>query len=142
MIIDDELENALCVAAKSGIDVRIITPGIPDKKIVNEVTKAYYNDLIENGVKIYEYSKGFIHAKTFLVDDKIATVGTVNLDYRSLYLHFECGVLMYKTECIKDIKEDLEETISISKQVLIDDTKVGLFRSLKRAILRLFSPLM
>ena len=142
LIIDDELENALCVAAKSGIDVRIITPGIPDKKIVNEVTKAYYNDLIENGVKIYEYSKGFIHAKTFLVDDKIATVGTVNLDYRSLYLHFECGVLMYKTECIKDIKEDLEETISISKQVLIDDTKVGLFRSLKRAILRLFSPLM
>lgn len=142
MIIDDELENALCVAAKSGIDVRIITPGIPDKKIVNEVTKAYYNDLIENGVKIYEYSKGFIHAKTFLVDDKIATVGTVNLDYRSLYLHFECGVLMYKTECIKDIKEDLEETISVSKQVLIDDTKVGLFRSLKRAILRLFSPLM
>ena len=142
LIIDDELENALCVAAKSGIDVRIITPGIPDKKIVNEVTKAYYNDLIENGVKIYEYSKGFIHAKTFLVDDKIATVGTVNLDYRSLYLHFECGVLMYKTECIKDIKEDLEETISVSKQVLIDDTKVGLFRSLKRAILRLFSPLM
>ena len=142
LIIDDELENALCVAAKSGIDVRIITPGIPDKKIVNEVTKAYYNDLIENGVKIYEYSKGFIHAKTFLVDDKIATVGTVNLDYRSLYLHFECGVLMYKTECIKDIKEDLEETLSVSKQVLIDDTKVGLFRSLKRAILRLFSPLM
>ena len=142
LIIDDELENALCVAAKSGIDVRIITPGIPDKKIVNEVTKAYYNDLIENGVKIYEYSKGFIHAKTFLVDDKIATVGTVNLDYRSLYLHFECGALMYKTECIKDIKTDLEEVLSVSKQVLIDDTKVGLFRSLKRAILRIFSPLM
>ena len=142
LIIDDELENALCVAAKSGIDVRIITPGIPDKKIVNEVTKAYYNNLIENGVKIYEYSQGFIHAKTFLVDDKIATVGTVNLDYRSLYLHFECGVLMYKTDCIKDIKKDLKEVLSISKQILIDDTKVGLFRSLKRAILRLFAPLM
>ncbi len=142
LIIDDELENALCVAAKSGIDVRIITPGIPDKKIINEVTKAYYNNLIENNVKIYEYSKGFIHAKTFLVDDEIATIGTVNLDYRSLYLHFECGVLMYGTECIEDIKKDLKEVLSISKQILINDTKVGLFTSLKRAILRLFAPLM
>ena len=142
LIIDDELENALCVAAKSGIDVRIITPGIPDKKIINEVTKAYYNNLIENNVKIYEYSKGFIHAKTFLVDDEIATIGTVNLDYRSLYLHFECGVLMYGTECIEDIKKDLKEVLSISKQILISDTKVGLFTSLKRAILRLFAPLM
>ena len=142
LIIDDELENALCVAAKSGIDVRIITPFIPDKKLVNEVTKAYYNLLLNSGVKIYEYSKGFIHAKTFLVDGKIATVGTVNLDYRSLYLHFECGVLMYKTDCITDIKTDFDEIIKISKKVLVADIKVNFFRKLKRAILRLFAPLM
>ena len=142
LIIDNELETALCIAAKSGIDVRIITPGIPDKKLVNEVTKAYYNNLLDNGVKIYEYTKGFIHAKTFLVDDEIATVGTVNLDYRSLHLHFECGTLLYKTDSIKNIKKDISETLEISKQITLKDTKIGLFRSLKRAVLRLFAPLM
>lgn len=140
LIIDNELETALTIAAKSGIDVRIITPGIPDKKIVNEVTKAYYNNLLESGVKIYEYSKGFIHAKTFLVDDEIATIGTVNLDYRSLYLHFECGVLMYNTSCLKYIKKDLDDTLKKCKQ--IKDTKVGIFKNLKRVILKLFAPLM
>ena len=142
LIIDNELETSLCLAAKSGIDVRIITPGIPDKKLVNEVTKAYYNNLIYNGVKIYEYTKGFIHAKTFLVDDELATVGTVNLDYRSLHLHFECGTLLYKTNCIKDIKKDISNILETSKQITIKDTKIGLFKSLKRAILRLFAPLM
>ena len=142
LIIDNELETALCLAAKSGIDVRIITPGIPDKKIVNEVTKAYYNNLLNNGVKIYEYTKGFIHAKTFLVDDEIATIGTVNLDYRSLHLHFECGVLLYKTDSIKDIKKDISRTLEISRQITLKDTKISLFRSLKRAVLRLFAPLM
>ena len=142
LIIDNELETALCIAAKSGIDVRIITPGIPDKKIVNEVTKAYYNNLLENKVKIYEYSKGFIHAKTFIVDDEIATIGTVNLDYRSLHLHFECGALLYKTDSIKDIKKDISKTLEISKHITLKDTKIGLFRSLKRAILKLFASLM
>ena len=142
LIIDNELDTSLCLAAKSGIDVRIITPGIPDKKIVNEVTKAYYNNLLDNGVKIYEYTKGFIHAKTFLVDDEIATVGTVNLDYRSLHLHFECGTLLYKTDSIKDIKKDISKTLEISKQITLKDTKIGLFRSLKRAVLKLFAPLM
>ena len=93
-------------------------------------------------MKIYEYTKGFIHAKTFLVDDEIATVGTVNLDYRSLHLHFECGTLLYKTDSIKDIKKDISETLEISKQITLEDTKIGLFRSLKRAVLRLFAPLM
>lgn len=142
LIIDNELETSLCLATKSGVDVRIITPGIPDKKFVNEVTKAYYNNLINSGVKIYEYTKGFIHAKTFLVDDEISTVGTVNLDYRSLHLHFECGVLLYKTESIKEIKKDISKILEISKQITIDDTKVSLFRSLKRAVLKLFAPLM
>ncbi len=142
LIIDNELETALCIAAKSGVDVRIITPGIPDKKMINEVTKAYYNNLLNNNVKIYEYTKGFIHAKTFLVDDEIATIGTVNLDYRSLHLHFECGVLLYQTSSIKEIKKDISETLEISKQITLKDTKIGLLRSLQRAVLRLFAPLM
>lgn len=142
LVIDNELETALKMAAKSGIDVRIIVPGIPDKKTVNELTKAYYHNLLESGVKIYEYTKGFVHAKTFIVDSIYSTVGTINLDYRSLYLHFECGVLMYKTDCIKDIENDFIETLKECKEIKLSDTKVGFFRSLKRSILRLVSPLM
>lgn len=141
LVIDNELETALKIAAKNGVDVRIILPGIPDKKTVNELTKAYYNNLLESNIKIYEYSKGFIHAKTFLVDSIYSTVGTANMDYRSLYLHFECGVLMYKTDCIKDIEKDFKETLKECKEIKLSDTKVGLFRSLKRSILRLISPL-
>lgn len=142
LILDDEVENALILASKSGVDVRIITPGIADKKIVNEVTKAYYPNLINNGIKIYEYKKGFIHAKTFLVDDLYATVGTINLDYRSLYLHFECGVFIYKDKCITDIKKDFEETFDESNIINKNDTKVDFIRVFKRAILKLFAPLM
>ena len=141
LVIDNELETSLKNAAKSGIDVRIIVPGIPDKKTVNELTKAYYNNLIESGVKIYEYTKGFIHAKTFLVDSIYAAVGTINLDYRSLYLLFECGVLLYKTKCISDIEKDFEETLKECKKIKLSDTKVDFLRKLKRAILRLFAPL-
>jgi len=91
LIIDTELENALILAAKRGVDVRIITPGIPDKKIVWNITRSFYRNLIDGGVKIYEYTPGFIHGKVFVSDDIVATVGTINLDYRSLYLHFENG---------------------------------------------------
>lgn len=143
LILDNEMVNALSIAAKSGVDVRIITPGIPDKKTVNEVTKAYYDILIENGVKIYEYVKGFIHAKTFIVDDKYATVGTVNLDYRSLYLHFECGVLLYKTDSIKDIKEDYENTLKISKKIKFHENRIrGWFNHVRRGVLKILAPLM
>lgn len=143
LILDNEMVTALSNASKSGVDVRIITPGIPDKKIVNEVTKAYYDVLIENGVKIYEYTKGFIHAKTFIVDDIYATVGTVNLDYRSLYLHFECGVLLYKTESIKDIKNDYEETLKVSKKIKFHENKIrGWFNHIKRGVLKILAPLM
>jgi cardiolipin synthase len=142
LIIDDELENSLILASKNGVDVRIITPGIADKKIVNEVTKAYYPNLIDNGIKIYEYEKGFIHSKTFLIDDLYATVGTINLDYRSLYLHFECGVLIYKDKCIKDIKSDLLNTMECSKIIKKEDTKVDFKREFIRSILKLFAPLM
>lgn len=142
LVIDHELETSLKIAAKNGIDVRIILPGIPDKKYVNEITKAYYNTLLENKVKIYEYTKGFVHSKTILVDDNLATVGTINLDYRSLYLHFECGVLMYECKCIKDIKEDFDDLFKECKEITLSDTKIRFFKNLKRSILRLFSPLM
>ena len=96
LIIDNEMMTALCLAAKSGVDVRIMTPGVPDKKMVFLLTQSYYAQLIEAGVKIYEYQPGFLHAKSFVCDDEIAVVGTINLDYRSLYLHFEDGVWIYK----------------------------------------------
>lgn len=143
LIIDNEMITALTLASKSGVDVKIITPGIPDKKIVNEVTKSYYEILIENGVKIYEYTPGFVHAKNFIIDDEYATVGTINLDYRSLYLHFECGVWMYNTDAINDMKKDFEETLEKSKEITLQGCrKVHKCRKLLRAILKLFAPLL
>lgn len=143
LIIDNETVTALCIAAKNGIEVKIVTPGIPDKKLVNEVTKAYYDQLIESGVEIYEYTPGFIHAKTFLVDDIYATVGTVNLDYRSLYLHFECGVWLYKTKCIREIKKDILDVLEKSKHISLQETRIrGWFNHIKRAIFRIIAPLL
>lgn len=142
LIIDNEMITALCLAAKRGVDVRIVTPGIPDKKTVFRLTQSYYSQLIRAGVKIYEYTPGFIHAKSFVCDDEVATVGTINMDYRSLYLHFECGVFMYKASAIKDIKADSLETIARSKEITIEDCNRGLFIGLGQAILRGFAPLM
>ena len=140
LIIDEAMEQALCRAARSGVDVRIITPGIPDKKIVYENTKSYYPNLLAHGVKIYEFTPGFLHAKTFLCDDRCATVGSVNLDYRSLYLHFECGVWMYGADCLAEIRRDFEETFACSAEV--KEEKCRLIRRLFRGILELLAPLM
>lgn len=143
LIIDNEMITALTLASKSGVDVRIITPGIPDKKIVNELTKSYYETLIADGVKIYEYNLGFMHAKNFVVDDLYATVGTINMDYRSLYLHFECGVWMYGTSIIKDIKEDFITTLENCREITLKDCKkVSKKRKLFRAVLKVLAPLM
>lgn len=142
LIIDELIENSLCTAAKCGIDVRIITPGIGDKKIVYETTKSYYENLIRSGVKIYEYTPGFIHAKTFLCDGEYATVGTVNLDFRSLYLHFECGVWMYRCRVLADIHRDFEETMKKSSLVRLEDCHPNLVRRLFRAVMALLSPMM
>lgn len=117
LIIDNEMMTALCLAAKSGVDVRIMTPGIPDKKMVFLLTQSYYEQLLEAGVKIYEYQPGFLHAKSFVCDDEIAVVGTINLDYRSLYLHFEDGVWMFKNRVISEIREDFEQTMEYCKAV-------------------------
>ncbi len=144
LIIDNESITALTLAAKSGVDVRIITPHVADKWYVHMVTRAYYSQLVNNGVKIYEYTPGFIHAKTFVADDEIATVGTVNLDYRSLYLHFECGIWMFKTPVIKDMKEDFLNTLKVCTPVTKDSPllKAKGFKKLLRAVLRIFAPLM
>ncbi len=139
LIIDEQMEQALIRAAKSGVDVRIVTPGIPDKKIVNETTKSFYPNLINGGVKIYEYTPGFIHSKTFLCDDKYSTVGSVNLDYRSLYLHFECGLWMYNSTENEKIKEDFEEMFRDS--VLIKPQKCSYARQVFRGVLELLAPL-
>ncbi|MEG0855147.1 MAG: cardiolipin synthase [Terrisporobacter sp.] len=142
LIIDNEMMTALCLAAKRGVDVKIVTPGIPDKKTVFKLTRSYYPQLIRDGVKIYEYTPGFIHAKVFLCDDEIATVGTINMDYRSLYLHFECGVYLYKNKCISNIKEDMLDTIEKSHEFSKEDIKEGRRYALWQAILRVFAPLM
>ena len=144
LIIDNESVTALILAAKSGIDVRIITPHIGDKWYVHMVTRAYYGQLVSGGVKIYEYTPGFIHAKTFVSDDQMATVGTINLDYRSLYLHFECGVWMYGTPMVMDMKEDFLKTIKVSTPITLDSPilKRSRLKRLLSAIFRVFSPLM
>lgn len=142
LIIDSDLLTSLLLAAKRGVDVRIVVPGIPDKKVAYSLTQSYFEQLIKGGVKIYKYSKGFVHSKIFVSDDAVATVGTVNLDYRSLYLHFECGLYMYKTNIIKDVKKDLINTIEKSEKVTKKQATPGVFKGLWQSILRLIAPLM
>ena len=142
LIVDDNLLSALTLASKSGVDVRIITPHRWDKWIVEITSRSYYRRLINAGVKIYEYTDGFNHGKTFVCDDKIATVGTTNLDFRSLYLHFECGVLIYASETIKDIKEDFLRMLPASKQMTLKDCSKNAIHNIISDILRIFAPLM
>ena len=143
LIIGNEMLTSLKNAAKSGIDVRIMTPGIPDKKFVHATTRSYYESLIESGVRIYEYTPGFLHAKTFVCDDHIATVGSVNLDFRSLYLHFECGTLLYDTPAISDIRKDFENTFKLCHEISLDECKkVKFITKLSRIILRTLAPLL
>lgn len=143
LIIDHETLVTLCNAAKSGVDVRIVTPGIPDKKMVYLLTQSYYEPLIRAGVKIYQYTPGFIHAKCFVCDDEIATVGSVNLDFRSLYLHFECGVWMYRSKAVMQVKEDCLETFACSEEINLEFCrKRALPIRALQSLLRLFAPLM
>lgn len=143
LVIDNEMQTALVLATKSGVDVRIITPHIPDKWFVFAVTRAHYRKLLRYGIKIYEYTPGFIHAKNWVSDDKAAVVGTINLDFRSLYLHFECAAWMYRSECIPDIKRDYLETLKQCQEITYSDCiHINIFRRIGRAILRLFAPMM
>ena len=142
LIIDKEMENALILAAKRGVDVRIIVPGIPDKKLVYTVTKSYFLSLIEGGVQIYTYKPGFIHSKIFVCDDKISTVGTVNMDFRSFYHHFECGMFMQDNSTIKDIKKDVTDTIEKCHKVTKKEATPNILKSFWQSLLRLIAPLL
>lgn len=143
LIISDSVNTALCSAAKSGVDVRIITPHIPDKKTIFETTRAHYSPLLEAGVRIFEYTPGFVHAKCFAVDDLYATVGTVNMDYRSMFLHFENGVWLCGGPTVLDVKKDILDTLEKSQEVTLEAARNhSFFRLLFRSVLRVFAPLM
>ena len=121
LVIDTVMLNALAMASLGGVDVRIIVPGIPDKKSVFWVTQSYYKSLLKAGVKIYEYTPGFIHAKMFVSDDDTAVIGTINLDYRSLYLHFECGSVFYNGEIVTTVRDDILDSLDKCKQITLDE---------------------
>jgi len=143
LIIANTMNTALCNAAKSGVDVRIMTPSIPDKATVFELTRAHYEPLLEAGVRIYEYTPGFVHAKNFSVDDRYATVGSINMDYRSLFLHFENGVWLCDTPAVAEIKADFLTTIKDCKPVtLAQCNELPLPRRILRSVLRVFAPLL
>lgn len=143
LIIDNSMKECLRLAAKSGIDVRIITPKIPDKWYVHPVTQYNYYDLLEAGVKIFEYMPGFIHSKIFVSDDSVATVGTVNMDYRSFIMHFECGVWMCDNKTVLDIKEHFNTLLLQCEEITLQKMKKSsLFIRIKRAILHVFAPFM
>lgn len=143
LILDHEFLMTLIYAAKRGVEVRIIMPHIPDKKTAFSLAKTYYNELLEAGVEIYEYEPGFVHAKVFVSDDEKATVGTINLDYRSFYHHFECGLFMYRNSQIPYIKRDFQETLEKCIKIQVSDyKKLKLSTRVLGKILRPFAPLM
>ncbi len=143
LIIDNTMKSLLEMTAKSGIDVKIITPHVPDKWYVHPVTQYNYLELLEAGVKIYEYLPGFVHSKLFISDDKIATVGTINMDYRSFVFHFECGVWICDSKTVDDVKEHFNELLLKSKEITLEEWKKRPIRQrLKQAILHIFAPLM
>ena len=142
LICDFAIMDALRNTAKKGVDVRIITPGIPDKKLVWLLTRSSYKSLLWDGVKIYEYTLGFIHAKNFISDDMFAVCGTINLDYRSLVHHFECGAWMYNVDAIQDMKVDFVETIGQSEMITDGKIKFNAFQKLLINILKALFPLL
>ncbi len=141
LILDNDLLACLRLAAKRGVDVRIYTPGVPDKPTIYQLTRSYFPHLLRAGVRIFSYTPGFLHAKTWLVDDRIAAVGTVNLDYRSLYLHFENSVLIYGGAVLNDVRRDLAEIERESAEVKLADCRTGFFGTMYSAVLRLVAPL-
>lgn len=142
LICDHELLSALRTAAKKGVDVRIITPHIPDKKAVFLMTRSNYAPLVRDGVRIWEYTPGFIHAKNFIADDAFAVCGSINLDYRSLVHNYECGVWMYGTDCISDMREDFLATIAKSEEVMPASAELRGIKRLLAELMKVFSPLL
>lgn len=143
LILDAELSTALRNAAKRGVDVRIIIPSVPDHKVAYSIAQTYCRELVPQGVRIYKYTPGFIHSKVFVSDSAKAVVGTINLDYRSLYLHFECGAYFYGSSIIGDIEKDFAETFEKCEEIKASDVKRGgFFSGLKTGLLRAIAPLM
>ena len=143
LIVGYEMIKALSLAAQSGVDVRIIVPGIPDKKIVNQVTKSNYEALIKNGVKIYEYTPGFVHSKTIVADDEICLIGTTNMDFRSYYIHYESTVLFVNHQVVQDCLKDVQDTFEISHLVQLEEVmSTPYFLRLFRGMIRIFSGLL
>ena len=143
LIIDEEMINALIFAAQRGVEVKLILPHIPDKKYAYLLARTYYQQLISNGVEIYEYTPGFVHAKVFTCDDERAVVGTINLDYRSLYLHFECAAYIWKNPVINDIELDFFHTLEKCQRIDLENCKkYNPIAKVAGQILRLIAPLM
>ncbi|MFA6890251.1 MAG: phospholipase D-like domain-containing protein, partial [Bacilli bacterium] len=143
LILDNELLSAILMCARSGVDVRIFTPHIPDKKIVFYVTQSYYTDLLEAGVKIYEYLPGFLHSKCMAVDDEVGVVSSANLDYRSLYLHLEVSAFMIHTQAVDELVEDFSHLIDVSMPISLKDMKnQSFFKKVIVFFLKVFSPLL
>lgn len=143
LVTDNEMITALKLAAKRGVDVRIVTPGVPDKKFVYWLTQSNYQNLIEAGVRIYQYTPGFLHAKCVLVDGEIATVGTINFDYRSFYHHFECGVYFYQARAVDELREDMEDIFAVCEEITMEwCRKKFLKTNIVGPLLKLLSPLM
>jgi len=141
LILDENMITALGLAAKSGIDVRIVTPSKYDKWMIHQATRSFYRDLVKSGVRVYEYTPGFMHAKTVVVDDKEAIVGSVNWDYRSLYLHFESAVWMCNTDTVHDVQKDIMKSFELSDEVLPEELNYHRAWSLFRLVLRLIAPI-
>ncbi len=141
LIIDYRMREALVLAAKRGVDVRIITPHIPDKKIAFSLTRSNYLALIRGGVKIFEYQPGFVHGKCFLADDETGVIGTINLDYRSLLYHYEDAVLLYGAKALKELKADMEGMFGVSNQLTVDEAKKNVVWRWVCEIAKIFAPL-
>lgn len=141
LMLGDTLHDAFVRAAHRGIDVRIIMPGSADKDLINRISRSYYPVLIEEGVRIFEYTPGFIHAKACLVDHDICAIGTVNLDYRSLFLHFENNAVFFQASIFDDLEKDYYDTLAQSQEIYLEDTKRGPFSRIIDGILRIFAPL-
>ena len=142
LMVDNDLISTLKLAAESGVDVRILTPHKPDKKIVHFTTRSYYRELLHSGVRIFEYTDGFIHSKNFVVDDRLGSVGTVNMDFRSLYMHFECGVCLYGTDSLAEVKRDFLETQEKCMEITAKTWRANPLVAFLQDICRLFAPML
>ena len=143
LVLDQTMQTTLCNTAKRGVDVRIVTPAVPDKKAIFALSQSYFLQLMEAGIKIYEYTPGFIHSKSFVCDDEVAAVTTINLDFRSLYLHFELGVWMYDDPAVMEVKKDALETFEISREVQIEECRdIGRVKKFWQSFLRCIAPIL